>query len=318
MPVARNGTFPLFKIFGIQVSLHWLWFLVALYEIQSPSGHRRYSSVVWNIAEYVTLFVIVLLHEFGHALACRSVGGQADRIMLWPLGGVAYVNPPPRPGALLWSIAAGPLVNVLLVPVTIGAYLYARGMVGQLPWDLVHYLYMIAAINVVLLVFNMLPIYPLDGGQIVRSLLWFVIGRARSLLVSSIIGIAGAIGIVLFALSRQDIWLIVLAFYGAMRSFQGFKQAQAISKILKLPRHEMIQCPACGNSPPAGALWRCACGARFDTFASGAICPNCGKEFEETSCFHCGKRFPWSQWPGAAQAIVPTATAVPAQPPPMA
>ena len=49
-----------------------------------------------------------MLHEFGHALACRQVGGQADLIVLWPLGGVAYVNPPPRPGALLWSIAAGP------------------------------------------------------------------------------------------------------------------------------------------------------------------------------------------------------------------
>jgi Zn-dependent protease len=61
--------------------------------------------------------VETLFHEFGHALACRQVGGQADLIVLWPLGGVAYVSPPPRPGALLWRIAAGPLVNVLLVPV---------------------------------------------------------------------------------------------------------------------------------------------------------------------------------------------------------
>ena len=57
------------------------------------------------------------MHEFGHALACRQVGGKANQIMLWPLGGVAYVSPPQRPGAMLWSIAAGPLVNVVLVPV---------------------------------------------------------------------------------------------------------------------------------------------------------------------------------------------------------
>ena len=62
----------------------------------------------------------MLTHEFGHALACRSVGGTADNIMLWPLGGVAYVNPPQRPGATLWSIAAGPLVNVALaLPLTV-------------------------------------------------------------------------------------------------------------------------------------------------------------------------------------------------------
>ena len=48
---------------------------------------------------YLALFSIVLLHEFGHALACRQVGGKADQIVLWPLGGVAYVAPPPRPGA---------------------------------------------------------------------------------------------------------------------------------------------------------------------------------------------------------------------------
>jgi Zn-dependent protease len=102
----RSGqAIRLFRIKGIDVYLHWSWFLVALFEIQARQG--RYSSVVWNVFEYLALFVIVLLHEFGHALACRSVGGTADTIMLWPLGGVAYVNPPQRPGATLWSIAAG-------------------------------------------------------------------------------------------------------------------------------------------------------------------------------------------------------------------
>ena len=72
--------------------------------------------------ECLALFVIVLLHEFGHALACRQVGGQANQIVLWPLGGVAYVAPPPRPGPTLWSIAAGPLVNVALTPVLGGVW----------------------------------------------------------------------------------------------------------------------------------------------------------------------------------------------------
>src|SRR5437667_12799407 len=78
---------------------------------------RRYPSIAWNIAEYLTLFLIVTLHEFGHALACRQVGGTANRIVLWPLGGATYMSPPPRPDATLWCSAARPLVNVDLPPV---------------------------------------------------------------------------------------------------------------------------------------------------------------------------------------------------------
>jgi len=278
-----------------------MWILVAAYEIQA--SNRRYTSIIWNVAEYLTLFLIVLLHEFGHALACRSVGGLSDHIMLWPLGGVAYVNPPPRAGALLWSIAAGPLVNVALLPVTIGAYLVARHSFAMLPPDFIRYLYMVAFINGGLLAFNMLPIYPLDGGQILRALLWFVVGRAKSLYAASVIGVIGAAVVIVLALIWQDVRLIVLAAFGGMRSLQGFKHASAISKLLALPRHETVHCPGCGNSPPAGLFWGCSCGAKFDTFASGAICPNCGKEFSVTACAHCGRKYPWSLWPGATEAL---------------
>src|SRR6202035_1889330 len=109
---------------GIDVFLHWSWFLVAAYEIQTRKG--SYSFLTWNVLEYLALFLIVMIHEFGHALACRQVGGAANQIVLWPLGGVAYVDPPPRPGATLWSIAAGPLVNVALIPVLYVAVAMSR------------------------------------------------------------------------------------------------------------------------------------------------------------------------------------------------
>ncbi len=114
MTSIRQGAFRIFRFAGIDVFLHWSWFLLAAYEINART--RAYSSLTWNVLEYLSLFFIVMLHEFGHALACRQVGGTANQIVLWPLGGVAYVDPPPRPGATLWSIAAGPLVNVVLVP----------------------------------------------------------------------------------------------------------------------------------------------------------------------------------------------------------
>src|SRR5580704_7817337 len=157
-----GGSFRLFRVAGIQVYLHWSWLVVAYIEIVSRVN--KYQSMAWNVIEYLALFGIVLMHEFGHALACRQVGGEADRIMLWPLGGVAFVQPPPRPGALLWSIAAGPLVNVILLPITIIAFMLAAGAGWQLQYpDFVHFLSSIAVINFALLAFNMLPIYPLDG-----------------------------------------------------------------------------------------------------------------------------------------------------------
>src|SRR5215472_10785981 len=184
----RGSAIRLFQFAGVDVSLHWSWFLVAAYEIGNRAN--TYSSLTWNVLEYLTLFLIVLLHEYGHALACRQVVGVANQIVLWPLGGVAYVSPPPRPGATLWSIAAGPLVNVVLFPIF--QILVRASRVAGLPasqHDLFRLLQAIFYINFALLVFNLLPIYPLDGGQILQSLLWFVLGRARSLMVATVLGL---------------------------------------------------------------------------------------------------------------------------------
>src|SRR4029079_19780535 len=119
--------------------------------------------VTWSVLEYLTLFAIVMLHEFGHVLACRSVGGIAEQIVLWPLGGVAIVDPPARPGATLWSIAAGPLVNVALAPILGALTVLIPSAVAP---DIHAFLRSLTVINVGMLFFNLLPIFPLDGGQI--------------------------------------------------------------------------------------------------------------------------------------------------------
>ena len=99
MTPTRSGSIRLFRLWGIDVHLHWSWFLVAVYSISNRIPN--YTSPVWGVLEYLALFLIVVMHEFGHALACRQVGGRADQIVLWPLGGVAYMAPPSRPGATL-------------------------------------------------------------------------------------------------------------------------------------------------------------------------------------------------------------------------
>ena len=296
MPSARQGSIRLFRFSGIDVFLHWSWFLVAAFEIQSRNG--RYSSVTWNVLEYLALFLIVTLHEFGHSLACRQVGGQANQIVLWPLGGVAYVNPPPRPGATLWSIAAGPLVNVALLPVLLGLGLLSRslGWAATMP-NARALLRAVFFIDLGLLVFNILPIYPLDGGQILRSLLWFVLGRARSLMVATILGFVGVAGFIGLAFWMRSPWLGVIAVFMLMNCWSGLKHAQALLRFARLPRREGFVCPACKTKPPIGDFWKCGrCGQPFDTFQTRAACPHCATQFAVTKCLDCGAVHPMSEW----------------------
>jgi Zn-dependent protease len=290
-----KGSFRLFRLFSVQVFIHWSWFVVAVYEVQNRA--HQYSSLGWNVAEYLGLFLIVLLHEFGHSLACRSTGGQADQIVLWPLGGVAYVNPPQRPGAMLWSIAAGPLVNVVLVPVllVLALVLGRLGITGDS--DLYQLARNLSIINVAILIFNLLPIYPLDGGQILRSLLWFWLGRGRSLMVASIIGLVGVAAVIAMAVFSGSLWLIIMSIFIMLNCWRALRLAKAMSRIAELPRREGYRCPACHTPPVTGPYWKCAaCGTNFDTFATGATCPNCRQIFPTTQCIDCGAAHPFEQW----------------------
>ena len=296
----RQSSIHLFRFRGIDVFLHWSWFLVAIFEIQG--GFNLYSSRMWNALEYLGLFLIVLLHEFGHALACRQVGGNANRIVLWPLGGVAYVDPPQRPGATLWSIAAGPLVNVALAPIL---YLFLRGA-GIAGWhdslpDVYHLLRALWRTDIVLFVFNMLPIFPLDGGQILRSLLWFVVGRARSLIAATVIGFLGVAGFIGLAVWIHSLWFGALAVFMLLNCWSGLKHALALSRLAKIPRRDGFACPWCKAAPPLGSYWKCGqCGTAFDTFATHAACPQCGAQFPATRCMDCGKPNPIDDWMVAA------------------
>ncbi len=205
--------------------LHWSWFLIAVYEVRM--WRSMFSSPVWAALLYVGLFVLVTMHEFGHALACRRVGGWADRIVLWPLGGIAFVSPPPRAGAMLWSIAAGPLVNLLLFPI-LGFIQHSAGRAGWMATNPDAYLVLLWLwrINLGLLLFNLLPIYPLDGGQIVRALLWFPLGQIRSLFIATAIGFVGGGLLVLFALYQRSLWIGIMAFFLLSQAVLGWRQAQ--------------------------------------------------------------------------------------------
>ena len=292
----RNGSIRLFRLFGIDVYLHWSWFLILVYVIQIRGNGD--SSLVINLLGLLTLFLIVLMHEFGHALACKQVGGQANQIVLWPLGGVAYVAPPQRPGAMLWSIAAGPLVNVVLLSASAILLLIGgvSGLSNQLPlfWD---YIGIVAYINLILLKFNLLPIFPLDGGQILRSLLWFKFGKARSMMIATVIGFIGIAALIPYVIAQNDSWYYILAAFIAFNCWGGFQQARRLMQVTKLPRRPGFACPSCHTAPPLGELWRCGkCGQAFDTFLTQGVCPHCGTQFNTTQCLDCGESRPIGEW----------------------
>ena len=191
------------------------------------NGGRSFLHRSGQPPSYIGLFVLVTMHEFGHALACRQVGGQAERIVLWPLGGIAFVNPPPRAGAMLWSIAAGPLVNVILFPILTYAVHIAAGLEGmQTNSDTYKALFWLWQINLWLLKFNLLPVYPLDGGQILRAILWFPLGQIRSLFIATGIGFIGGGLFALYAFYQQSIWLGLIAFFLLSQAARGWRQAQ--------------------------------------------------------------------------------------------
>jgi len=296
----HQGSFRLFQLAGVTVFLHWSWFLLAFYGISRRTD--AYSSIVWNVAEYLSLFLIVLMHEFGHSLACRQVGGKADQIVLWPLGGVAYVAPPHRPGATLWSIAAGPLVNVLLFPLFTAALLLSRSLGWEqgLP-NLDTLIFSLWFINCLLLVFNLLPIYPLDGGQILRSLLWFVMGPARSLLVAASIGMVGVVALVLLALWWRDIWLGIVAVFILMNCGRGLLQARKMARVEAASRRTGYACPSCLAVPRQGNFWVCGkCQKPFDLFQAPGVCPHCSAHYAAYPCLECGNVLPMDQWTNSA------------------
>jgi Zn-dependent protease len=230
----QSGAIRLFKFAGIQVSLHFSWFLMAVYMISRPHG---YHSPIFAVYQYLGLFCIVLLHEFGHAFACRQTGGIANYILLWPFGGFAFVQPPPRPGAQLWSIAAGPLVNVALIPIFALLGLVLEPRLAYTAPDFARLIGQIAQINLIILVFNLLPIYPLDGGQILRSLLWFPLGPIASLQVASAVGLVGGALLGIYGLLSGSLWVAFIAFFLVSQAMTGWRHA----KQLRLEEESLVR-----------------------------------------------------------------------------
>ncbi len=172
------------RIAGVEVRLHWSWAIIAAIltivlagrvfpaEVAGLSGG---AYVAMGLVTAVLFFATLLLHELGHALQARHEGIPTRGITLWMLGGVARSGAPfPSPGAEARVAIAGPVVSALL-----GAALVGAGHIGGLPSPIAVVLEWLGWTNVALLAFNMLPALPLDGGRVLRAVLWQLTASLR-------------------------------------------------------------------------------------------------------------------------------------------
>ena len=233
---------------GITVRVHVIFLLFIVIELlRSGTGSADRSDPFSHGLALVAiamgcLFMIVLLHEFGHCLACRKVGGFADEILMWPLGGLAYCRPPDHWKAHLITVMGGPMVNVVLCAIVaplLGLITGAWWGVAipnplQLGQGLAHpevarswvhiTLFWINALSFVLLLFNLLPIFPMDGGRIVQALLWRRMGYARSMRFAVRTGYFGAIVLGVWGLAWGPTLLVVIAAFGGITCYITSKQ----------------------------------------------------------------------------------------------
>ncbi len=215
------------SIAGIRVRIHVLFIVYAVAQVLW-SINRGFFGPGYTAIAMGALFVIVLMHEFGHCLACRWVGGEADDILMWPLGGLASVHPPDDWRAHLITTVGGPAVNVVILPIT-SAALWASGRPGAIifnpleigpllmtvidSWWLTA-LWTLHAVNLAILAFNvLLPIFPLDGGRIVQALIWRSQGRRRSMEIAAGVGLIASGVLAVFAIVADVLLVLGIAVF---------------------------------------------------------------------------------------------------------
>jgi len=230
------GSLSLGEWFGIHVRLHASLLLMLVFNVLF-SGARGGLGFQNALISSLILFAIILLHEFGHCFAARHVGGDAREILLWPLGGLAFVSTPRRWWPSFFASAGGPLVNVAICIVTGGILMAMSGGQYSLPLNplipfggegyrlletnaFTFYISWIYITSWMLLFFNLLPIFPLDGGQMLQAILWRKMGYFQSMSLACNIGMVGAVGMGLWGLSRGSFMLMFLAFAGYMTCYQ--------------------------------------------------------------------------------------------------
>jgi Zn-dependent protease/CBS domain-containing protein len=221
-----NASVTLGRLFGIRISINWSWFVVFVLIVWSlasevfPAQNEGLSDGVYlamAIVAAALFFASLLLHELGHAVEARREGMEIDGITLWLFGGVAaFKGMFPSAGAEFRIAIAGPLVTLVL-----GVAFIALAVLVPMPDAVDGVLAWLGITNVMLLVFNLIPALPLDGGRVLRSALWaargdfawatrIAAGIARGF---AYLFIAGGLALLIFADAWSGAWLAFIGWF---------------------------------------------------------------------------------------------------------
>ncbi len=248
------------RIFGVPTELHWSFLFVPvailIYAYETGSG-VRWTQVRWWSAITLLLFLFVLIHELGHALTARWRGIQAEKIILFPLGGGALIpEEPKRTRDEILIYAAGPFANIMVAVLAlpllliqpggeylIRYYLNPFGNLIAMPSLPEQLLGITLGVNALLAVGNLLPAYPLDGGRILRALLKPSIGDRRATVVTTLLGIG--VGSALIGLSFRlgdpllGLSALFIVTFSGMELNRGWQRRRLSRATLK----EVIRAP---------------------------------------------------------------------------
>lgn len=181
------------RILGIDIYVHLTFFLLLAYIVfANYMKTRDWSIALWEMGFITIAFAIVVMHEYGHALAARAFGVGTHDITLLPIGGVARLERiPENPVQELIIAVAGPAVNVVLAAtcfvglIYTGQPLFPTGNELLIDGSLLQRLFLV---NVGLVVFNMIPAFPMDGGRVLRALLAMATNRVQATQIAATVG----------------------------------------------------------------------------------------------------------------------------------
>lgn len=259
-----SGSFKIFSWLGIPVYLHWTFGLIFVYVLwHAQNAGLDTLETVWITGLFLSLFVCVLLHEFGHAIAAKRYGVSTRDIVLMPIGGVARLEKMPEKPVQEFVVAiAGPAVNVVIaILLFIGMGVFSDGYLlemfadaiqqdigydvltqsGQVISPTLHFAIKLAITNVALVIFNMIPAFPMDGGRVFRSLLSMWIGRPKATKIAAWLGQAIALMLIMLGLWGGDFMLSILGLFVIYAARTENSQVQTESLLSKYQAHQALR-----------------------------------------------------------------------------
>lgn len=217
VPSGVKGSLRIARLFGIDVAIHWTFLLLVVYVVFLSS--RQQASLAGTLVALAFIggvFTCVVLHEFGHALTARAYGIRTRHITILPIGGVAALERmPTKPGQELLVAVAGPAVNVVIAAGLIaGVFLVGDLQTPPNPFTQdAGFFGMLALVNIALVLFNMLPAFPMDGGRVLRALLAFRLDYARATRVAAMVGRVMAVGLLAWGVMAGNPVLMIIAVF---------------------------------------------------------------------------------------------------------